>query len=173
MRHTNYLLAVLALVFTITSCSDSRLEKRVQSLEERMAKLESGQSSGNAGSLSSANVVSENTANPDGKYPAFEFESMEYNFGVVDEGEIVNHVFSFTNTGEAPLLIKNATATCGCTIPSWPKEAIAPGETGEIEVNFNSKGKPNQQTKTITITANTEESITKLTIKGMVTPAGS
>ncbi len=171
MRRANYILGVIGLALLITSCTDSRLEKRVKSLEERVAKLES-QDAGSITSLSSANVVSEEL-NPDGKYPKFVFENVEYNFGTVNEGDVVNHTFSFTNSGEAPLLIKNAVASCGCTVPSWPKEPIAPGETGKIEVSFNSSGKTNQQTKTITITANTDPSITKLTIKGMVTPKGS
>ena len=171
MRRTNYFLGVLVLAFTIVSCTDSRLEKRVKSLEERMAKLEKGEEI-NTPAVSAANVVSEET-NPGGKYPTFSFENTEFNFGTVNEGDIVNHTYSFTNTGEVPLIIKNAVASCGCTVPSWPKEPIAPGATGNIQVSFDSKGKPNQQTKTITITANTDPSITKLTLKGMVTPKGS
>ena len=56
------------------------------------------------------------------------FEEVAYNFGTVKEGDIVNHTFDFVNTGNVPLLITNAKSTCGCTVPDWPKEAIAPGQ---------------------------------------------
>jgi len=170
----NYFLGLLAMAFIVSSCSDSRMEQRVKSLEERVAQLEKGNNTASRGTSLETNLVSEETpSNPDGKVPEFKFEETMYEFGTVNEGDMVNHTFTFTNSGEAPLIIKNAVASCGCTVPNWPKEPIAPGETGEIEVNFNSQGKPNQQTKTITITANTEPTITKLTIKGMVTPKGS
>ena len=168
------LMSVLLLLFLITSCTDSKLEQRINSLEERVAQLEKGNGKSERTMIKPAsNVVTEEAeANPDGKYPKFDFQETSYDFGTVNEGDIVNHIFKFTNTGEAPLVIKNAVASCGCTVPSWPKEPIAPGANGEIEVNFNSKGKPNQQTKTITITANTDPTISRLTIKGMVTPKG-
>jgi len=168
-----YLLSSLLFVLVISSCSESRLEQRVKNLEERVAQLEKGNSDKKVIQPTSNLVREEGESNPDGKYPVFKFEETSYDFGTVNEGDMVNHVFKFTNTGEAPLVIKNATASCGCTVPSWPKEPIAPGENGEIEVNFNSKGKTNRQNKTISITANTESSITRLTIKGMVTPKGS
>ena len=59
----------------------------------------------------------------------------------------------FKNTGKTPLVISNAKGSCGCTVPEWPKEPVAPGATAELLVKFNSKGKPNQQQKTVTITA--------------------
>lgn len=173
MKVMKYLLSSLLFVLVISSCSESRLEQRVKNLEERVAQLEKGNSDKKVMQPTSNLVREEGESNPDGKYPTFKFEETSYDFGTVNEGDMVNHVFKFTNTGEAPLVIKNATASCGCTVPSWPKEPIAPGENGEIEVNFNSKGKTNRQNKTISITANTESSITRLTIKGMVTPKGS
>jgi len=173
MKVMKYLLSSLLFVLVISSCSESRLEQRVKNLEERVAQLEKGNSDKKVIQPTSNLVREEGESNPDGKYPVFKFEETSYDFGTVNEGDMVNHVFKFTNTGEAPLVIKNATASCGCTVPSWPKEPIAPGENGEIEVNFNSKGKTNRQNKTISITANTESSITRLTIKGMVTPKGS
>ena len=65
-------------------------------------------------------------------------------------------VFKFTNTGNAPLMITNATSSCGCTVPNPPKDPIAPGEDGELLVKFNGTGQ-NQVTKTITVMANTEK----------------
>ena len=102
--------------------------------------------------------------------PVFTTESTEFDFGTVNEGEIVNHIFKFTNTGKSPLVIDKATASCGCTVPQWPKHPIGVGETGEIKVRFDTKGKPNQQIKTISIMANTEPTLTRLRIRGFVTP---
>lgn len=98
------------------------------------------------------------------------FDKSEYDFGTVNEGDIVETVFKVTNSGKTDLVISNARATCGCTIPVWPKEAIKPGETGEVQVKFNTNGKPNRQQKTVTLTTNTESGRELLTIKGMVTP---
>lgn len=109
-------------------------------------------------------------------YPAMSFEEVEYDFGNIAQGTNVEHVFKFTNTGKAPLVITNATSTCGCTVPEYPKnESIAPGETGEMLVKFNGSGQ-GQTTKTVTISTNTETGTEKLRIKAFVeteaTPAG-
>ena len=102
------------------------------------------------------------------------FSEEEYDFGQVKDGEIVRHNFTFTNNGENPLVIQRAKASCGCTVPTWTKEPVAPGETGEIAVEFNSKNKPGMQTKTITVTANFDGGINKvLRIKGEVLPANA
>lgn len=100
----------------------------------------------------------------------FEFEEDLFDFGEIKEGEIVKHTFAFTNVGKQALTITNARSTCGCTVPQWPKEAIAPGESGSIEVSFNSRGKKNQQNKPVTITANTYPAQTVVYIKGKVVP---
>ncbi|MEN8965238.1 MAG: DUF1573 domain-containing protein [Polaribacter sp.] len=98
------------------------------------------------------------------------FDSEVYDFGTVNEGEIVEKTFKVTNSGKTDLVITNAKSSCGCTIPLWPKEPIKPGETGDIKVRFNTNGKPNRQQKSITLTTNTESGREVLTIKGMVTP---
>jgi hypothetical protein len=101
------------------------------------------------------------------------FEQNMFDFGTIKEGELVNHKFKFTNTGKNPLLITNASASCGCTVPNWPKEPIAPGKSSEIDVTFNSEGKPNHAEKTVTVVANTSPTNTMLLIKGEVTPANT
>ncbi|ARV14459.1 DUF1573 domain-containing protein [Polaribacter sp. SA4-12] len=93
-----------------------------------------------------------------------------YDFGTVNEGDIVETSFMVTNSGKTDLVITNAQATCGCTIPVWPKAPIKPGETGEVKVKFNTNGKPNRQQKSITLTTNTESGREILTLKGSVTP---
>ena len=80
-------------------------------------------------------------------------------------------IFTFKNTGNEPLIISNAKAGCGCTVPQWPKEPIAPGESGTIAVKFNSKGKPGKQTKRVTLTMNTTPNTKQLRLSGLVNPA--
>jgi hypothetical protein len=106
-------------------------------------------------------------------YPTMDFEEKTHDFGTINEGDVVEHTFTFTNNGKAPLVITSARGSCGCTVPSWTKEPIKPGETGEMLVKFNSKGKPNTQNKTVTIKANTESGTERLQIKAMVTPAAN
>jgi len=95
----------------------------------------------------------------------FQFEEKEFNFGDIHEGDIVKHVFKFTNIGKSDLLISDAKGSCGCTIPSFPKEPIAPGANGEIEVQFNSKNKSGQNLKHVSIMANTYPEVTSLNIR--------
>jgi len=100
--------------------------------------------------------------------PVMSFPQTEFDFGTIKEGEVVKHVFKFTNTGKSPLVIQNASAPCGCTVPKWPKDPIAPGKTGEIAVEFNSRGKSGLQNKPVTIVANTQPDVTKVTLVGTV-----
>lgn len=106
-------------------------------------------------------------ASPDA--PVMSFESGMYNFGKIVHGEKVHHEYKFTNTGKTPLIITNATATCGCTIPEPPKEPIKPGASGVIKVEFNSEGKMGMQDKIITITSNGNPSTSELHLIGEVT----
>ena len=101
--------------------------------------------------------------------PVMNFEKMEHDFGTITQGTPQETVFNFTNTGNAPLIITNATSSCGCTVPNPPKDPIAPGATGELLVKFNGSGQ-NQVTKTITVTANTEKGQEVLRIKAFVNP---
>jgi hypothetical protein len=106
--------------------------------------------------------------NTDAKEPKMTFSQSKWDFGTITEGERVEHTFKFVNDGKSDLLIGSATASCGCTIPSPPKEPIAPGEEGEIKVEFNSTGKSDMVTKDITILANTNPVKTILQIKVFV-----
>lgn len=98
------------------------------------------------------------------------FDNAEYDFGTVNEGDIVETVFKVTNSGKTDLVITDAQVTCGCTVPVWPKAPIKPGQTEEIQVRFNTSGKSNRQQKNITLITNTETGREILTLKGMVTP---
>jgi hypothetical protein len=99
-----------------------------------------------------------------------DFSEPVFDFGTVDEGDVVEHEFSFTNTGKLPLIISTANSTCGCTVPEWPKEPIESGESASVMVRFNTLGKPNNQTKPVSIFANTYPNETKVYLKGHVKP---
>lgn len=100
--------------------------------------------------------------------PKMTFEEDLFEFGEIVQGEKVEHTFTFVNKGDADLIITGARGSCGCTVPTWPKEPIRPGEKGEIFVVFNSEGKEGKQHKQITVTANTNPATNYLAISGMV-----
>lgn len=102
--------------------------------------------------------------------PVVKFDREVHDFGTVNEGEVVKTSFTVTNTGNSDLVITRAQATCGCTVPVWPKEPIAPGKTGDIQVSFNTNGKPNKQSKSVTLYTNTATGREVVKITGMVTP---
>lgn len=101
------------------------------------------------------------------------FDSEEYNFGTIKQGESVTHEFTFTNTGKDDIIITNAQATCGCTVPVWPKEPIKKGQKATIKATFNSAGKMGMQDKTVTITSNAKNSPRVLHIKGTIEAAAA
>ncbi len=105
---------------------------------------------------------------PSGPTTTISYEKDKFEYGIIDEGAVVKHTFKFKNTGNEPLIISNARASCGCTVPSWPKEAVPPGGEGKIDVSFDSKGKPGKQSKRVTVIANTTPTETFLTIEGEV-----
>lgn len=96
------------------------------------------------------------------------FEMDSYNFGDINQGDTVSHDFKFTNTGSHDLIITGARGSCGCTVPVWPKRPIKPGESDVVKVQFNSKNKKGAQNKTVTVTANTKPSETKIYFTGNV-----
>ncbi|AWI26156.1 DUF1573 domain-containing protein [Flavobacterium pallidum] len=105
--------------------------------------------------------------NSEGK-AIMEFKEKEFDFGDINEGDKVEHVFSFKNTGEVDLKIVSARGSCGCTVPDYPKEPVKPGEESQIKVSFNSARKHGEQHKTVTINANTATGTEVLKIKGNV-----
>merc|ERR1712086_599754 len=102
--------------------------------------------------------------------PVMSFDKGIHDFGVINEGELVETIFTFTNTGKADLIIQDARGSCGCTVPEYPKNIpIAPGDSGQIRVSFDSSNKPNLQQKTVTITTNSNSGRETIRIKAMVT----
>ncbi|MCS5490037.1 DUF1573 domain-containing protein [Algoriphagus limi] len=102
--------------------------------------------------------------------PVLTFKEKSIDFGDIVQGAKVSHTFEFTNTGDAPLVISNVAATCGCTVPSWPKEPVAPGSTAKIEVSFNSAGKMGKQNSVVRIYSNASEPIEKVSLISNVLP---
>ncbi|WP_207423612.1 DUF1573 domain-containing protein [Desertivirga brevis] len=113
---------------------------------------------------STSNAATENPENA----PVIKFEKNNYDFGKVAEGEKVTYEFKFENTGKSPLIISNATASCGCTIPEFPHAPIPPDGTGVIKVIFNSSGRSGMQNKVITVTSNAVPSATEVYLVGEV-----
>ncbi len=105
---------------------------------------------------------------PTGPTTSIAFAETSFDFGTIQEGEKVSHVYKFTNTGEEPLILGDAKGSCGCTVPKWPREPIAPGESSEVLVEFNSKNKSGKKNQKVTITANTNPPQTFIYLTGEV-----
>lgn len=114
------------------------------------------QSNSKAGADNQAN--SADTAK--GGVPVIAFDKMVHDFGRIQAGEVVEYSFKFKNTGSRDLLITRAEASCGCTVPDWPKAPIRPGDSAYIKVKFDSNGRPEGYTeKEIFVEANTDPSM--------------
>ena len=125
---------LFAFIFVLTSCGDDPFSK-VKSENVKSA------------------AVRDNTPF---KYPVMSFDRKVHDFGTIDDGVPQETVFSYTNTGEAPLVISDIKSTCGCTVPQdWSRAPLLPGESSKFTVKFNGKG-ANKTTKTVTINANTQ-----------------
>ena len=96
------------------------------------------------------------------------FDTYVYEFGEIAEGDVIKYDFYFTNTGSGPITVKNASATCGCTVPSYPFIPVEPGDRGFIGVTYNSVGKFGVQTPVVTVVSNAKEKVVKLKLTGKV-----
>lgn len=142
-----YITFVCACIFSITSCTnDDKISTDLINIP---------------GTASTKSI--------DASYPTIEFNTLEFDFGVIAAGKRISKVFTFKNTGSAPLLISNVHPQCGCTVASdWPKGVIEPGDVGEIKVDFDSTDRIGAQAKKIDVITNTRPSITQLFLKGNV-----
>lgn len=166
MRTTAKILGAALVVSMAMGCKDRAAEKRIAELESRLSQVE-----GNKGNTPTTTPQATPTApeeKPEGPLPVAQFTSIDHDFGTINEGQKVKHVYKFKNTGEAPLIIQNAQPSCGCTAPNWSREPIPVGGEGFVEAEFDSQGKPGVQNKTITVTANTWPKTTTLRFKAMV-----
>lgn len=164
MTRNSYLSAILlAGALVVAGCNSKSTEEteRIKALEDKISQLEQNTLA------TPTNAQNVQPADPS-TVGAFEFESMEHDFGTISEGEVIEHVFTFKNNGQAPLVISNIQASCGCTSPDWTKSPIKPGDEGFVKVVFNSAGKSGVQSPTVTIQANTTPNVTRLRLKGTV-----
>jgi Protein of unknown function (DUF1573) len=148
---------------TLTSCGDHDKATKPETAAGRTEE-----------ELSAEDLISNpNTANPqevplDNSLGVMTFTEKEYDFGDIHQGDVVKHTFLFTNTGKKPIIIDNASASCGCTVPTYSDKPIGPGEKGVIDVRFDSKGKTGQVSKVVTVRANTLPNINEVTIRANV-----
>jgi hypothetical protein len=108
--------------------------------------------------------------NNDPNAPEIVFEKEVHDFGTIPYGGNGTYDFKFSNTGKSPLIISNARGSCGCTVPKWPKEPVGKGQSGSINVQYDTK-RPGPFTKTVTISSNAKSATKVITIKGTVEPA--
>jgi len=167
---------VIATVFVFTSCKEKAADDANAAVPAE-ATTDAAAAGADPNTLTPADAMAaggEAAASPvpTGPLTTLKFEQETYDWGKVMDGDKVTHVFKLKNTGKEPLIISNAKASCGCTVPEWPKDAIAPGKSGEIKVVYDSKGKGavggKEDSKKITITANTDPADSYLTIRGKV-----
>ncbi|HKK89488.1 MAG TPA: DUF1573 domain-containing protein [Saprospiraceae bacterium] len=157
MRNQSFLLLLIALL--AAACTQKQEERQI-----KVKTLEDGQDLSEIisspldkeGKLDTVHVAKMN------------FETSSYYFGEVREGDTIEHVFHFVNTGKSPLSIKNAQTSCGCTVPTWPEYMVAPGASDSISVVFDTKNKTGYQNKAITIIGNTYPNKTIVYLKGKV-----
>ena len=109
---------------------------------------------------------------PQGSSTTIGFENDVHDFGTIQDGDKVTHTFTFTNTGDEPLVISNARGSCGCTVPEWERNPVMPGQTGSLTVEYDSNNKGavggKIDTKFVTVTANTVPATHRLTVRANV-----
>jgi hypothetical protein len=120
------------------------------------------------GNVNPVNGVAPLKSIPDLPPTSIAFDTLRYDFGIIPDNKKVYTKFKFKNTGKEPLLIVSAEASCGCTIPSWPKEPIAPGKESFVEISFDPSGKLGEQSKLITLQSNAVPNTSILTIKATI-----
>ena len=122
----------------------------------------------NAQDVKSSNNTKENTvAEMPANGPVIKFTEQTHNYGTIQKGGDGNCEFTFTNEGNEPLILSNVKASCGCTVPTYTKEPIKPGEKGVIDVTYDGTDKfPGHFQKTITIRSNAVNEVVRLTIEG-------
>jgi len=148
------LLPTLILIITLAACESKKKDPSAEKISPEVVN----------------NPATANSTGTDGKdaLPVLEFETTNHHFGDIIQGEKVSYFFKFKNTGNAPLVISSANASCGCTVPEYTKTPIEPDEEGFIDVTFDSGGKSGMVSKTVTIIANTIPNSTILTISAEI-----
>ena len=162
----SFMMIISSFFLLLTACQETE-KKDVQEKTVKEIKEQGGIS--NADII--RNPVTANAPTDTVNVAKIVFEEHVHEFGTVEEGDVVEHIFKFTNTGKIPLVISNARSTCGCTVPEWPQDPIEAGGSGSIKVKFNTKGKKGNQKKPVTITANTYPQKSIVHVQGQVNPS--
>ena len=116
-------------------------------------------------------VQSQTTPPVPGRGAGIQFPETSHDFGTIEEGTRATYEFEFTNTGDSALVLNNVQASCGCTVPTWPRQPIKPGQKDKITVVYNSAGRPGDFHKSITVTTNMKaDGVKTLFIQGKVNP---
>ncbi|WP_432670718.1 DUF1573 domain-containing protein [Flavobacterium sp. SM2513] len=152
MNYKSISLALIATIALVSCKKEVEVNKEIQGAQIVTEKVETTPA----------------VVNPDGKFAKMDFSTLEHDFGTINGDDRVETVFTFTNTGDTDLIISKAQGSCGCTVPDYPKQPIAPGEKADIKVSFSPKGKNGMQNKTVTLTTNTATGTETLTIKANI-----
>lgn len=144
MKNLFNVIAVFLLIFNLNACNNNKKEV-------------------------DADII-ESSSDNKSKSAEITFDHETWDFGTITEGEIVEHTYNFKNTGGKALLISEVQATCGCTVPIWPREPIKPGQSGNIKVQFNSANKHENVMKDVTIFSNSKVVKKKISFKAYVAP---
>lgn len=156
------ILIVLAASFTIIACKNADKNADAASNDGASASSKDSLDKLNAAKVQAINTVAEQKVDSASLTTVQWLDGQDKDFGKVKEGDPVNVVFKFKNTGTKPLVISKVWAQCGCTIPETPQKPYAPGETGEIKASFNSQGKSGANTKEVYMSANTNPATSTL-----------
>lgn len=155
MKKTALLFSTFALIALSTVAQDKKkgtdarpVEKTMQAATPQPAAVPAQQATPDAANM-----------NPD---LSMKFNEEDHNFGNVPEGPSASFDFELKNIGKVPIIISNAHGSCGCTVPTWPKEPILPGKTSKITVTYSTQGRPGQINKTVTVTTNVGTKVLKI-----------
>ena len=163
LNHLSQLL--LAAALGLTACNRDRPEAGAQGMNAAAAQAEADAKANPT--IDNPNVAAETEA-PNPNAPVLTFAEQQFDFSRIAPDSVVRHTFKFMNTGKSPLLIADATASCGCTTPSWTKDPVPPGGRGQLEVRFDSRGKQDIINKSVNVRANTQPAVTTIIIKGEI-----
>jgi hypothetical protein len=166
LKNFRFAIIAVAAIFMMASCGNEAADSAATDARTAVTTPAAAPAATNP----AAKPVATPPAAPAGPTTAVSFKETEFNFGKVVAGEKVSHTYTFTNTGNEPLIISNAKGSCGCTVPEWPREPIAVGGTGEVTVVFDSKNKKGPRNQKVTLTANTDPPQTFIYLKGEVEP---
>ncbi|WP_129021609.1 DUF1573 domain-containing protein [Edaphocola flava] len=157
----------LLTILTLSAFTVALIELSGVSRTALFNKLNLRENSANAATVTTV-PESSKTIIKDRPKTSVKFDKDTFDFGVIKDGDLVEHTYKFRNTGANPLMIDDVIATCGCTIPSYTKTPIAPGQNGEIKISFNSKGKAGNVSKSITVISNADQDRIPLHFKATV-----